>query len=46
MVYDITSEESFYNLSYWLENLREAADEHIVIALMPNKSDIMFRKSE
>jgi hypothetical protein len=29
-----------------LENLREAADEHIVVALMPNKSDIMFRKPE
>lgn len=46
LVYDITSEESFFNLSYWLENLREYADEHVVIALIPNKYDIMFRRPE
>lgn len=46
LVYDITNEETFMNLGYWLENLREAADEHVVIALMPNKSDIMFRTPE
>jgi GTPase SAR1 family protein len=46
LVYDITSEESFMNLSYWLESIREAADEHVVIALMPNKCDIMFKRPE
>jgi GTPase SAR1 family protein len=46
LVYDISSEESFFNLGYWLENLREAADDHCVIALMPNKCDIMFRRPE
>jgi GTPase SAR1 family protein len=45
-VYDISNEESFLNLSYWLENLREFADEHAVIALLPNKCDIMFRRPE
>jgi GTPase SAR1 family protein len=46
LVYDVSNEESFFNLGYWLENLRETADEHIVIALMPNKCDIMFRRPE
>ncbi len=46
LVYDITSEESFLNLPYWLENLRDSADEHLVVILMPNKSDIMFKKPE
>ncbi len=46
LVYDISNEESFYNLTYWLENLRENADEHIIIALIANKCDIMFKKPE
>ena len=46
LVYDITSETSFLNLPYWLETLRDSADEHVVVALMPNKSDIMFKKPE
>ena len=46
LVYDITSEESFINLPYWLDSLRDNADEHVVIALMPNKCDIMFKKPE
>lgn len=46
LVYDITKEESFYNLNYWLDNLREYADPHIVIALIANKCDIMFNRPE
>ncbi len=46
LVYDITSEQSFLNLPFWLEKLRDSADEHVVIALMPNKYDIMFKKPE
>ena len=46
LVYDISNEESFFNLGYWLENLREYAEEHIVIALMANKCDIMFKRPE
>lgn len=45
-MYDITNEDSFLNLPYWLENLKESADEHCLIALMPNKCDIMFRRPE
>ena len=42
MVYDITNEESFNNLGYWLQAIREHADPSIVIALVANKCDIMF----
>jgi GTPase SAR1 family protein len=45
-VYDISNEDSFINLGYWLENIRENADEHVVIALLANKCDIMFRRPE
>ena len=46
LVYDITSEESFLNLPYWLDQLRDSADQHVVVALMANKCDIMFKKPE
>ncbi len=46
MVYDITSEESFLNLTYWLDHLRDSTDENLIVALMPNKADIMFKKPE
>eukprot|EP00347_Sterkiella_histriomuscorum_P006508 403352500 len=46
LVYDISNAESFYNLNTWLEELRAVADEHIVIALLPNKCDIMFKSPE
>jgi len=42
-VYDISNAESFYNLSNWLDELRNVVDDHTVIALMPNKCDIMFK---
>ena len=41
MFYDITNEQSFLNLDYWLRNIRENADEYVVIALVANKCDIM-----
>ncbi len=41
-MYDITNEESFNNLAYWLQALREHADKNIVVALVANKCDIMF----
>ena len=46
LVYDISNAESFFNLQYWLESLRDTADEHIVVALLANKIDIMFGKPE
>lgn len=33
-MFDLTDRDSFDSLSYWLNCLREHADEHLVIALM------------
>ena len=41
LVYDITNEDSFQHLGFWLESLREHGDEHIVVALVANKCDIV-----
>ena len=41
LVYDITNDESFDHLDFWLESLREHGDEHIVVALVGNKCDIV-----
>ena len=41
LVYDITNYESFENLKFWLEKLREYSDRHIVIALVANKCDLV-----
>ena len=38
LVFDLTDRDSFDSLSYWLNCLREHADEHLVIALMGNHS--------
>jgi Ras-related protein Rab-2A len=40
LVYDITRRETFEHVQEWLEELREAADPHISIILVGNKSDI------
>lgn len=34
LVYDISSADSFRNCRYWLENIRNYADENVVIALV------------
>ena len=41
LVYDISNADSFKNCSYWLKNIRECADEHVVIALVGNKADVL-----
>ena len=41
LVYDVTNEESFEHLDFWLESLRDHGDEHIVVALVGNKCDIV-----
>ncbi len=46
LVFDVTSEESFLNLPYWLDSLKEMGDEHIVVVLVPSKCDIMFKRPE
>jgi GTPase SAR1 family protein len=44
LVFDLTDRDSFDQLSYWLNCLREHADEHLVVALVGKSSpdfDIM-----
>jgi len=45
LVYDITKQESFNNLQLWLNLVAEYADKDILIALVANKCDIMFKDS-
>lgn len=40
LVYDITKGESFNNLERWLKELRDHADDRIVILIVGNKSDL------
>ncbi|EEF49176.1 ras-related protein RABA4d [Ricinus communis] len=40
LVYDITKRQSFDHVAKWLEELREHADNNIVIMLVGNKSDL------
>lgn len=37
LIYDISSGKSFKNCVYWLENIRQYADDNVVIALVGNK---------
>lgn len=40
LVYDITKRQSFDHVAKWLEELRDHADNNIVIMLIGNKSDL------
>ncbi|CAO3643882.1 unnamed protein product [Cunninghamella blakesleeana] len=40
LVYDITRQTSFQNVTHWLKELREHADPNIVIMLVGNKLDL------
>lgn len=46
MIYDITNEQSFHNLKEWLEKIREYSDEHVQIALVGNKKDLVEDRSQ
>jgi len=46
LVYDVSNEESFNNLPYWLEELKRNLDPWALIALCANKVDIMFTEPE
>lgn len=37
LVYDITKHQSFENIEIWLKELRDHADENIVVILVGNK---------
>ena len=39
LVYDLTNEQSFHKLKYWLEELKSNAPEDIVYCILGNKSD-------
>ena len=40
-MYDVTNLMSFLNLKEWLEKIREYSDEHVEIALVANKRDLV-----
>ena len=40
LVYDITSRDSFENVSKWMAQIKEKADPNIVMILIGNKSDL------
>lgn len=43
MVYDITKDKTFDNLNVWLETLKKAADNNVVIYVVGNKLDLVNR---
>ncbi len=44
LVYDITSRDSFENVSKWMAQIKEKADPSIVMILIGNKSDLADRR--
>jgi len=40
LVYDIAKHQTYENVTRWLKELRDHADQNIVIALVGNKSDL------
>lgn len=45
LVFDITDRESFTNLDYWLQQLRDNCTEQLSICLMANKVDLEDRRA-
>ena len=41
MVYDLTNEDSFQNLNFWIKDLKEHAPEKLVQVLVGNKCDLV-----
>jgi small GTP-binding protein len=46
LVYDISNEESFNNLTFWIGELKSKLDPYAMIGLFANKVDIMFSHPE
>lgn len=40
-MYDVTQRETFDHVSTWLQDVREQADEHAIIALVGNMADLL-----
>ena len=45
LVFDITDRESFVNLDYWMQQLRDNCTEQLSICLMANKVDLEDRRA-
>ena len=43
VVYDITNESSFNNVEGWVKELKENADDDIVIMLVGTKLDLVYK---
>jgi len=41
LVYDVTDEESFRNVAYWLKKIKKHGDENVEIVLLGNKIDLI-----
>lgn len=41
LVYDVTNEDSFEAIDFWLSSLRSCIDENIIIYLLGNKFDLV-----
>lgn len=44
IVYDITNAHSFSSLEYWVNVIRERADENVQIGIIGNKTDLSSRR--
>ena len=41
LIYDITNEESFNNISQWTKDIRKTGNEHLIVYLLGNKVDLI-----
>ena len=41
LVYDITNQNTFDNIDYWLDTIKKATEDNIVIYLVGNKADLI-----
>ena len=44
IVYDVTNETSFLNLTFWYDLIKKATDDDIVIYLIGNKIDLIYEQ--
>lgn len=45
-MFDITNQKSFDNIEMWLQDLKESADDDIVLMLLGNKADLVIKRPE
>ena len=45
LVFDITNRDSFKDITYWINDLKENGDDNIVKLLVGNKSDIESKRT-